>query len=299
MKIDNSYFVDAKEADLKGREYRREFNKKYSIYFWIWFIISAPVSVYFFLVDWGIVSSFVELGRYSNMASILAFIIFSVPLLWYLLEANKMLFLLNPERVLLQKIAEGNSGNFQVGQVKLKDEKGFIFKQGNSRHFEDLLTFMDGDNKVRFFRYFIVRGQGKSRTVYPYHILSMETSTVFPHMYLNCLSNKYSMSLGKNLSLPSEFEKKFKLSITEGYHLEALQVFTPDVMSAIIDLPFQSDIEFVDNQMIFVIEGVNDIFHNFVQFEEEINTAKHIISLLKPKIENVRWSPVGNIPYKL
>lgn len=118
-----------------------------------------------------------------------------------------MFFLLNPEIVLLQKTAEGNNGSFQKGRISLKDEKAYIFKQGTSNYAEDLLAFMDGDSKVSFFKYFIVRGYGKNRTIYSYHILSIETSTLFSHLYLNCLDNKYKMSLGQNLSLPEEFEK--------------------------------------------------------------------------------------------
>jgi len=109
--------------------------------------------------------------------------------------------------------------------------------------------------------------------------------------------NKYSMSIGEHLSLPVEFEKYFSLSIPKGYHLEALQIFTPDIMARIIDLPFKSDIEFVDNQIIFVLEDVKNLFSNFSRFQWQIIGIKHLINLIKPKIEKASWSKVGDMPY--
>ena len=97
--------------------------------------------------------------------------------------------------------------------------------------------------------------------------------------------------------MPTEFEKKFTLSIPRGYHIEALQVFTPDVLEEILRLSIVSDIEIVGNEIIFFLEGlwsVNDIFRGLDILEKEFNSIEKVVNLLKPKLEKVRWQQIGD-----
>lgn len=44
-----------------------------------------------------------------------------------------------------------------------------------------------------------------------------------------------------------EFDKKFKVYIPKGYHIDALQIFTPDVMACLLDYGAAYDYELIDN----------------------------------------------------
>jgi len=293
----DSVKTEYSKATGEATEYKKLFKEKNRIYFLLGTAFWWGLYLYLYLKEKEIFWSIVRFE--TNIALLALFVgLFFMPVIVYNLMAYKLfLYLKNPEKLMMQKMASDNNGTFVSGGLNIDNEKGMIFHEGSSRYASDVITFKDGENPVRFFKYSIIRGSGKNATTYCYHILIFQTSTSFPHMYLNYKENSYSMSIGEHLSLPLEFEKYFSLSIPKGYHLEALQIFTPDIMARIIDLPFKSDIEFVNNQIIFVLEDVENLFSNFSRFQWQIIGIKHLINLIKPKIEKASWSKVGDMPY--
>ncbi len=117
---------------------------------------------------------------------------------------------------------------------------------------------------------------------------------------MNYKYNRHSFSAGVTVSLPTEFEKVYTVSVPEGYQLEGLQIFTPDIASEILDLPFRCDIEVVDKEILFLLE-----YQDFVSTKDlgrlgkQVEGAKKIIALLKPKFDSLTWSPVGDKSYHM
>ncbi len=220
-----------------------------------------------------------------------------VPSLVYFV--GKSIFTYRAESLMLKRIAEENGGTYRES-FSVEGEHAAMFRQGHSQSGGREVSFQDGTgDNIRFFEYRFVIGYDKNKKIYNYHVFSVKNLGVTPHIYLNYKRNKYSMSLGKVLPLPTEFEKDFIMSIPEGYHLEALQIFTPDVLGKILDLPLKCDIEIVDGEILFFLEGIGTIFKDFSKLEEQIETAKTLVAILKPKLGNLRWAPVGDKSFSL
>lgn len=276
----------------EAKDYRKEYKSKNRPRFIVitlawWTLIFCLAFVPFFRVILG------SLGMLNLV------IIFG-PVGWYHLLANWKILILKPEEEVMEMLARDNGGVYVKELRSVKGEKAVIFKQGNERGVMGEIIYKEPTGEtVRFLRYFFSTGSDKSKQTYWYQILGIKFSGFFPHMYLNYRKNKYGVSIGQPLSLPTEFEESFTLSIPKGYHLEALQVFTPDILAAILDLPFKCDIEFIDDEVLFVLEGAEDVFKDWDLLEKEVAGAKYVVSLLKPKLERINWAPVGDLSYHL
>lgn len=306
MKIDKSILSLATEDNLadesEAREYKKRFKKKYGLYFKLFIVIL--ILVFSYLLYQGSKPFDISVVLDSKKDWFFASLFFIVPFIIYQVLADIGLYKVNPEARLLERIAEANNGTFVRGKADIINEKGKIFRMGDRRYAENMLTIMSEGNKIRLFNYHYVvtdtdSNGKKNSTSYYYHVFSVETSAIFPHMYLNYKKNAFTMSAGEHLSLPLEFEKDFELSIAKGYQLEVLQVFTPDILATILNLPFKCDIEFVENKINFIMERIGNLYTNFDEFERQVNGAKTISDYLVPKIKSIRWSPVGDVPYRL
>lgn len=219
------------------------------------------------------------------------------PMLIYF--AGKNVYAHRAEGLLLKKIAEENGGTYRES-FSVEGEHAVMFRQGHDQSGGREVSFQDGSGEnIRFFEYSFVVGYDKHKKTYKYHVFSIKNLGTTPHLYLNYKKNKYSMSLGKVLSLPAEFEKNFTMSVPEGYHLEALQIFTPDVLDKILNLPLKCDIEIVNGEVLFFLENIGSIFKNFSELEIQIESAKTLVAILKPKLSNLRWAPIGDKSFSL
>ncbi|MCL1876795.1 hypothetical protein FWF74_02070 [Candidatus Saccharibacteria bacterium] len=74
-----------------------------------------------------------------------------------------------------------------------------------------------------------------------------------PHMLLDCKTNRLGMNQVnynvQKLQLEGDFAKFFDLYVAPGYHLDALQIFTPDVMAVIMDFGRDYDYELIDDEV--------------------------------------------------
>lgn len=286
MKLDRNFYTNLSGEVLNSK---KEYRKKYTI-----FLIFG--TLLWWTVCWWLVENTDTVRNFASDQIEFFLLLLALPIIAYFIGYKNI-----AERAqdkIFENIAKINNGTFEQSS-SLEGEKAAIFRQGHSRKIKKVIRFKDGDKIFRFFEYHFSTGYGKSKINYSYHIFGMGGSGIVPHMYLNHHKSGYSLFLGKKLSLPSLFEKQFTLSIPEGYHLEALQVFTPDILASILDLPIKCDIEFVDGEMLFLLDGMNNIFNDFEKLQRLVEGAENIIVLLKPKLENLRWAPVGDKTFSL
>ena len=98
-----------------------------------------------------------------------------------------------------------------------------------------------------------------------------------PHLYLdNTSHNKaFYVSGFETIDLESNrFNKEFRLFMKKGEHIPALQIFTPDVMAKIVDLPGRADIEFIGKN-IYIYE--DHIITTKKELEETFELAKYLV----------------------
>lgn len=114
-------------------------------------------------------------------------------------------------------------------------EAGVMFKEGKGRSLTNEIEGVIEGRHFRLFCYEFFVSSGKSRRTYHYTVFAFKFKGSFPHVYLNNKLNSWSVSTGEKIPLPTEFEKRFSLSAPKKYEIEALEIFTPDVLTSLLD----------------------------------------------------------------
>ncbi len=194
------------------------------------------------------------------------------------------------------ELARDQSWIYEVGG-DVSTETGLMFKEGHSRKANHTLkgNLDFSPFKIIDYQFFVNRGEAQI----PFNFVSFifNLNSQFPHCYLDKKENSYQIKgLGKSLSLPREFEKQFELWVPAGYEMEALQIFTLDLMANLLDFKLPYDIELVDQKLIIYVEG---IVYGKQNFEKELDTAIKIKNIFLPKLEHFKFTPIKEHPSRL
>lgn len=194
-----------------------------------------------------------------------------------------------------KQFAEINGWQYK-GSGDPNKESGVMFRQGNSRSISNIIEGSIDDRRFRIFNYQFTIGSGKHRTTYYYTVFAFKFSGSFPHIYLNNKYNSYGLSVGEKIPLSSEFEKKFTLFAPKEYEIEALEIFTPDILANLLDNGFSHDVEFINQEVLIFTYGQ---INTFEQLEKEFNRALEIENLLDEKLDKFKFKQIGDMPHIL
>ena len=177
----------------------------------------------------------------------------------------------------------------------LNKERGLMFGVNRFPLARNVITGEFAGLPLRFFEYFFNVEQGRTSKSYFYTVFEFRFPGSFPHLYLNYKQDSYNIKPGKELPLPGELGKKFHLYAPEQYEIEALQVFSPDVLALIEDLDWKCDIELVDQELIVYHSGY---VNSRGQLEMEFGKATALVSRLRPTLDRMSFAKIGtNEPY--
>lgn len=200
----------------------------------------------------------------------------------------------------IYKLARDNNLLY-LPNPRIVDQDGAIFNIGHTRGISDSLRFKDG---TEIANYTYSTGAGKSHRSYHWGYIRLPLKRNIPHILLD--SKKNNLFSGSS-NLPVDFAKSLKLSLEgnfdnyftlyapEQYKTDALYIFTPDVMQAVID---------ADEKHGYDMEAIDDHFYiyrhggfNFNK-EEEWNIIEYVMNIIHPQItkqaERYSDSNVGN-----
>ncbi len=182
------------------------------------------------------------------------------------------------------------------------NEKAIILRLGDGR---EISHVVEGEIEGRRFRAFNYNfwtehrdSKGRRSRTYSYFtVVAFKFDGTFPHL---CLDNRRNwvnnFGSGEELPLPHEFEKTFKILAPRKYEIEALQIFSPDVLQAILDHGLKHDVEFVEQEMIVFVKWP---FRDFKTFKEELERAFELESILRPKLDGFAFHKIGDMSYYL
>lgn len=211
----------------------------------------------------------------------LVYIAFPGAVIWLVYKSAKHQKVM---RAKLHKFAKRNNIQFET-DIANPSLTGMIFNFGHSRSVSSRLVLPDGA-EVGNYRY--VTGSGRNRTQHSWGYCKVVLGRNLPHMVLdskkNNIFNKISnlpLAISGNvvLELEGDFNKYFSLHVPVGYERDALYVFTPDVMQALVDKGADYDIEIIDNslmiyrQMNFNLESeaeLRKIFDTMTLMSDEV-----------------------------
>lgn len=257
---------------------------KISWIFWVILITSLFLTLY---------SLFVALDtiRTTDQMSLLAAIFWPAcfPLVY-------LLWLQHQVATSFWKQIAGINGWQYKDNSDVSNESGIMFKQGNGRMMNHYINGVIEGRQFRIFNYMFGIGSGEHRKIYKYTVFAFKFDGTFPHIYLNNKHNSYSVKTGEQVSLPSEFEKQFVLSAPRRHEIEALEIFTPDILSKLLDMKLIHDIEFVEQEMIIFADGV---VSDFEKLEKEFNMAIELENLLDKKLDKFKFEKIGDMSHNL
>jgi len=138
---------------------------------------------------------------------------------------------------------------------------GTLFQQGIVRMIPEAIRFMDGV-EIGNYTHEIEMTRYSSSTKWGYVRIPMTRR--LPHMLLDAKSNDMfsiisnipgGFTKDQVLKLSSNFNEYFTLYAPKEYERDALYIFTPDVMAALIDFVSKFDVEIVDTDLILYTPG--------------------------------------------
>lgn len=155
----------------------------------------------------------------------------------------------------INEFASQNSLTYVVNQA-YDQRAGMIFNAGHSRVFPQLLR-AEGRDFVELGNYRYTTGSGRSRQVHDFGFMRIKLPRRLPNMVLDSKKNNFfggrlsNLNVGfggsQRLSLEGDFDNYFTLYAPEQYKRDALYVFTPDVMQALVEAAHAYDCEVIDD----------------------------------------------------
>ena len=189
-------------------------------------------------------------------------------------------------------IASKHNWNYSAWDVV--PQRALVFREGFWRSSEH---FVKGNIDSRSFRLFEYRSFGSMRVLglRQKTIAEFSFSGTFPHLYLCSVMNVHMFEYGIRVPLPAFAEQVYTLYSAKEYEMEALQVFTPDILQILSQHDPIYDIELVDQKLLVIRP---DLAKNNEQVEEQFALGKEIAKRLNC-LDRSKLEPIGTYNPKL
>jgi hypothetical protein len=202
------------------------------------------------------------------------------------------------EAIRIKRFAQANNLTYYQGPL-VGDNKGLIFQYGHSKSFEYVFGLQNNSIK-EFGAYSYVTGSGKSSQTHYYSYVLVKLPRKLPNMVLDSRENNMfgqtglpkTLSKDQVLELEGDFNNYFTLYAPKQYEQDALYIFTPDVMQAMVDAPNRYDGEIVDDEFYLYTKRLS--IHDTDDIEELLSIASRITSQLDKQAANYRDERVEN-----
>lgn len=185
-------------------------------------------SFYIYLTIFLVILGFAFLGLFF------LFLMVGAIIGYYALMYQKM------QSIFMEQVAKTLNYKY-VPLLDLSAMTGNLFKIGHSQQVKNVIIGVYNNLPIKIFNYNFSTGSGKQRRDFRYTIFEIETKSEIPNMILMkndffALTDLNALTSGKEkLNLEGDFNKYFKLYIVKDFQIEALQIFTPDIMAELID----------------------------------------------------------------
>lgn len=155
----------------------------------------------------------------------------------------------------LHQFAVANNMSYE-GSIANPRHFGMIFDRGHSRVASDIVRGVY-PRFVEFGNYQYKTGKGRNEHTFRWGYVAVKLDVPLPHIVLDAVGNNsvFGSNLptrfdrNQRLSLEGDFDRYFELYCPEGYEVDALYLFTPDIMARFIDSAAELDVEIVDDWM--------------------------------------------------
>ncbi|MCA9354677.1 MAG: hypothetical protein KC877_04115 [Candidatus Kaiserbacteria bacterium] len=211
--------------------------------------------------------------------------------LWYVHTAAKA------RKRFWQLVAEKKGWSYAETD-DVSDEEALFLNTGHSHSISNMISGTEDSIPVRAFESMYTVGSGKNKQTYTFSCFAFRFEGSFPHLYLNRNDNQVSFISNREyqIPLPGEFGEKFTLYAPKEYEIEALQIFTPDLLEYLLQTNWLSDIEFVDHEFIVFRKG---FISSYDEFTTELASASKIASRFADTLQRMQFAPIPHTSHLL
>ncbi len=186
------------------------------------------------------------------VAALIGLILLAGIVIGVVMLVRRSIRLRNITRFRLARFARANALSY-LDRIDEPPLPGMIFSSGSSRMSTDVLRGTE-PRFVEFGNYQYTTSNGKQSTTHRWGYVAVKLDVPLPNIVLDALGNNTLGSTlagafrsDQRLSLEGDFDRYFSLYCPTGYEVDALYLFTPDVMARFIDHAAQLDVEIVDD----------------------------------------------------
>jgi hypothetical protein len=195
-----------------------------------------------------------------------------------------------------KKFAQTNGFSYSLTSYEV-ERSGSIFQVGHSRKIEDLIEGKIGDFPVAIFNYYYTVGSGKSSRSYSGTVWEIDLKTPVPPMLLLVDWHYFGDDLSDNninyinkIELDPALEKNFNLYVEKKFEIEALQIFTPDFLNALLENFNNFSLDFTGN-CVYIYS--KDVIKNKAGLEKLKSLANFLLDRIQKTAPSMKTSIVA------
>jgi len=243
-----------------------------------WSIFLVIVNVFFIYVIWS-----------SKFPPIIMFVFIFDLIFLAIFSAIK-------KKAFMKQFAEINGYSYadrgDIGQIK-----ALFLKIGHTRNITHVISGEYKNCPMRLFEFNAVIGHGKHRRYINFTTFEITYKTKLRSIFLRSKKNKWGitnffesigddMAFGKVLKLEGDFNDYFTLYVpNEDYEMEALQIFTPEIMVKLMDTANGFSFEFIDDKLYIYNKN---IIYKKAGLDNLYAFSKTLIEDLAPRLERIK-----------
>ncbi len=198
------------------------------------------------------------------------------------------------KKAFMQSFAQANGYSYEE-QGNIDEFKAPYLAMGHSQGATHILRGNYANCPIVLFEFNTTIGYGKHAKYITFTVFEITYKTDLRHIFLARKNGFFDTGffegasleskVGRPLKLEGDFGKYFTLYVPEDYEIEALQIFTPEIMVKFIDIGNKFSFEFIDNKLfIYAKKTLNakkdlDALYSF---------AKTLITDLAPRLERIK-----------
>lgn len=152
----------------------------------------------------------------------------------------------------MRQFAERNNLTFEVAG-DTATLHGDLFARGHSAAMTCVLSGMRNGFPLRFFLYDYTTGTGKQKRAHFFTVAEVTFRGNLPDVIVDTTEDRYTDDgidgAHRVVVLGNRFDEHFTLRVAEGHEIEALEVFTPEIIEEVIGRGRGYSFEFINNHL--------------------------------------------------
>lgn len=162
---------------------------------------------------------------------------------------------------------------------------GSIFKRGHSQEISNMVTGERGGYQLRFFFFYYTVGSGKHKQTYSYTVCEIKMKGVAPDIIIESRDDwdfqSYAGGHQKEVLIESVFRDHFAVFAPEDFEIETLEIFTPDVLSELMDRAKKYNFEFIEDRLYVFRFGE---IEKRIELEAFLKLTEYLVNAVAPKV---------------